>query len=268
MKKALLIFAAIMVACPDFAHAATVVKKAAPVTVQQKSAMDSTSSLLPSILGVVSAVKDMSAKTKALTEECIPTAAEITFVNDGVKEWAKTGAMSAAEAAKNMGGMKPCRDGYSYERTLRDWADENDESVCFDVFSGPGNAGMIWAGYPMASKATYCADGGDDCSASNRKTASNIYEVFHLIDFDASDYTTKEYSMASKLIEKIEKCSSTKISAAKRAMWQEFLVNTMGSLGQPTNTGAIMEQVGAISSSGLGGGLSSLSGLAGQFLNK
>ena len=267
MKRLLIVFTAVLVACPNVARAATVVKKAAPVAVQQKSATDATSSLLPTVLNLVSAVKDMNAKTKALTEECVPTAAEISFVNDTIKEWAKTGAMTADEARRAL-GMKRCENGATYERVLQEWADENDEDICFDSFNGPGNAGTVWDGFPMASKATYCADGSYECGASQRKTASNIYNVFNLIDFTVDDYTVRESKMAAQLTDKIEKCSSAKLSAAKRMLWKQFLTDTISSVGQPTNSGAIMEQVSAISSSGFGGGLNSLSGLAGQFMNK
>ena len=74
-------------------------------------------------------------------------------------------------------------------------------------------------------------------------------------------------TMASKLIAKIENCSNSKLNAKKRAMWSEFLMGTISNIGQPTNTGSIMEQVSNIAGSGGGlGSLSSLGAIASQFL--
>ncbi|MDE5616006.1 MAG: hypothetical protein K2I81_04215 [Alphaproteobacteria bacterium] len=268
MKKILLIFSAVAVACPGMARGAVTIKKAAPVAAKTTSAVESTGSLVPTVLGLVSAVKSLDAKTKELTAECIPSAAEITFVNNTVKEWAKTGASTADEAEKAL-GMKRCKvasGGYAQQVEIN--AGEADDFICTDWFDGAGNTGMIWEKYPMAAKATYCADGSFECGNSQKKTVSNIYNVFNLIDFGVEDYTASEAKMASQLLAKIEKCSDAKLSAAKRAMWGEFLVNTISGVGQSTNTGAIMQSVGSISQSGLGGGISSLSGLATQLLDK
>lgn len=269
MKKFLLIFSAVAVACPNMAHAAMAIKKAAPVAAKQTSAVESTGSLVPTVLGLVSSIKDLNAKTKELTAECVPTTAEITFVNNTVKEWAKTGASTADEAEKAL-GMKRCKNASTggYEKSVEINAGEDDEFICTDWFDGAGNTGMVWYKYPMAAKATYCADGSFECGNSQKKTVSNIYNVFNLIDFGTEDYTPSEAKMASQLLAKIEKCSDAKLSATKRAMWGEFLVNTISNVGQSTNTGAIMQSVGNISQSGLGGGMSSLSGLATQLLDK
>lgn len=269
MKRIFLIFSAFAVACPGLAHGAMAIKKAAPVAPKTTSAVESTGSLLPSVLGLVSAVKSLDAKTKELTAECVPSAAEISFVNNTVKEWAKTGASTADEAERAL-GMKRCKGKASggYAQSVEINAGEDDEFVCTDWFGGAGDTGMVWENFPMAAKATYCADGSFGCGNSQKKTVSNIYNVFNLIDFGTEDYTPGEAKMASQLLAKIEKCSDAKLSAAKRAMWSEFLVNTISGVGQSTNTGAIMQSVGSISQSGLGGGISSLSGLATQLMDK
>jgi len=270
MKRFLLIFSAVVVVCPGMARGAMAIKKAAPVAAKTTSAVESTGSLVPTVLGLVSAVKSLDAKTKELTADCIPTTAEITFVNNTVKEWAKTGASTADEAVKAL-GMKRCQNLASggYQRSVEiNAGDDEDDLICTDWFGGAGNEGTVWYQFPMAAKATYCVDGSFECGNSQKKTVSNIYNVFNLIDFGQEDYTTNEAKMASQLLAKIEKCSDAKLSAAKRAMWGEFLVNTISSAGQSTNTGAIMQSVGNISQSGLGGGISSLSGLATQLLDK
>lgn len=267
MKKFLSIFSAVVIACPGGAAAVTI-KKAVPVAPKTTSVAESTGSLVPSVLGLVSTIKTLDAKVKALTAECIPSAAEIAFVNNTVKEWAKTGASTADEAEKAL-GMKRCKTATGgYAQAIEINAGESDDLICTDWFGGAGNAGMVWENFPMAAKATYCADGSFECGNSQKKTVSNIYDVFNLIDFGTEDYTAAELKMASVLQAKIEKCSAAKLSAAKRAMWGEFLVDTISNMGQQTNTGAIMQSVGSISTGGLGGGISSLSGLAGQLLDK
>ena len=74
--------------------------------------------------------------------------------------------------------------------------------------------------------------------------------------------------MAAKLISKIEKCSYSKLNAKKKAMWGEFLVDTIGSVGQKTNTAAIMQTVGSVANSGGMGALQSLGGIASQFMDR
>lgn len=264
MKKALLFFICAvecLVGAP--AGAAVTIKKAAPVATQESSAASTTASLLPTVLGLVSGVQQLSAKQKALTAECIPSSQEITFVDNTMKEWAKTGAMSAAEVQKQL-RRKPCaapNGGYQAAVAVSVGTEKSD--ICFDHFAGDGNDGMVWAGYPKVGKATYCTDGSRDCK--NKETVSDIYEIFNLIDFSEADYTASEATMAAKLIAKIEKCSYSKLSAQKKAMWGEFLVDTIGNLGQKTNTATIMESVGSITG---GGGLSSLGAIATQFIDQ
>lgn len=270
MKKALILFAGALMLCQNTALALTV-KKAAPVATKESAATDTTASLVPTVLGLVSGIQAMNAKQNAMTAECIPTNQEINFVNETVKEWAKTGTMSASEVERSL-GMRPCQPGQSYARTLELAAGESDmrDLICYDTFTGSGNDDMIWAGYPMAAKAVYCSDGsyGASCSTKNQKTASNIYNIFALIDFSVADYTVNEAKMAATLLSKIENCSDAKLSAKKRAMWGEFLTTTIGNMGQSTNTGAIMQQVGSLSNSGLSGAMQSIGGIATQFMDK
>lgn len=271
MKKIALIFTGILAIMPDFSYAAVKVNKAAPVATQKATGTDSVGSFLPTVLNLVGTVQSITAKTKELSAECIPTASEVSWVNEMMKEWAKTGASTAAEAFNSL-HMKPCTNGYTYASTVEMVGDEGDEIVCADYFPGSGNSSNVWDGFPMASKATYCTDGsfGTSCSASKQKTVSNIYNVFNLIDFTPGvDYTKKEGEIAAKLIAKIEQCSDAKLSARKRAMWSEFLLNSINTVGKPTNSGAIMQTVSNVAGSGggLGAGLQSLGGLT-QFLNK
>lgn len=266
--KSVFLFSAVMSgALFGAADAAVAVKKAAPVATKEASKTDASASLMGSVLGLVSSVQALNAQQKALTEECIPTSSEINFVDKTVKEWAMTGAMSAAEVQNKLHG-NPCDSitgNYALNAEHADATESTD--ICYDVFSGAGNDNMVWYMFPKVGKATFCP--GGDTTCKNKKTVSNIYEIFNLVDFEAQDYTAQEATMAGKLIDKIERCSDAKLSAKKRALWGEFLTNTLSNVGQKTNTANILQQVTSVSNSGGGlGALSGLGGLATQYLDR
>lgn len=264
MKRNTLFFVGLLTALV-FADAwgAVAVKKAAPVATQSQSTIDTTTSLVPTVLSLASGIKEINAQQRALDAECQPTSTEITFVNNMIKEWAKTGAMSAREAlgARMCCGVVPYR-----TRVQNGEAELTGVELCWDCFE---EQGAIWHGYPMASVGEYCDDGLCSASSKNRKTISNIYDVFNLVDFSPADYTATEATMAAKILDKVDSCSNSRLSAKKRAAWGEFLKNTMGSVGTKTNTGAIMQSVSNLTNSGAGlGGLSSLGSVAAQFLDR
>ncbi len=246
------------------ADAAVSVKKAAPVATKEAGKTDASASLVGSVLNLVSSVQAINAKKKALTEDCIPTSAEINFVDKTIKEWAMTGASSASEI--KLPG-EPC-DNLSGNYALNAERAEATEStdVCYDIFTGSGNENMVWFGFPKVGKATFCP--GGELTCKNKKTVSNIYEIFNLVDFTAEDYTAQEATMAAKLIDKIERCSDAKLSAKKRALWGDFFISTLSNVGQKTNTANILQQVTSVTNSG--GGLGALGGLGGvvQYLDK
>lgn len=246
------------------ADAAVSVKKAAPVATKEASKTDASASLVGSVLGLVSSVQTLNAQQKALTEDCVPTSAEINFVDKTIKEWAMTGAMSASEI--RLGNSKPCDNITGSYRLSAERAEttELDEGICYDTLTDSGN---VWYGYPKVGLAEFCP--GGDLTCKNKKKVSNIYEIFNLVDFEAKDYTPQEATMAGKLMDKIERCSNAKLSAKKRALWGEFLTNTLSNVGQKTNTGNILQQVSAVSNSGGGlGALSGLGGIATQYLDR
>lgn len=265
MKKAfLLIFVAVEFMGAHAAMGAVSIKKAASVApAETTSASATTASLVPTVLSLVSGIQQLNAAQKELTAECIPTSQEITFVDTTVKEWAKTGAMTAKEIEKKL-DRKPCAGGTGYEAAVRIAAGTEGSNICFDNYVGDSNKDMVWFQYPKVGSATYCSDGSMTCSDKNKKHASDIYDIFNLVDFTEADYTKSEATMAAKLIAKIETCSNAKLSAKKKAMWGEFLTNTISGVGQSTNTGAIMQSVQGITS---GGGLSSLGAIASQFMD-
>jgi len=248
------------------ADAAVAVKKAAPVATKEASKTDASASLVGSVLNLVSGVQALNAKQKELTQDCVPTSAEISFVDKTIKEWAMTGAASADEVKDRL-GKEPCDnfDGTYEISAARAEATESTD-VCYDTFTGSGNENMVWYGFPKVGKATFCP--GGELTCKNKKTVSNIYEIFNLVDFSAQDYTAQEASMAAKLIDKIERCSDAKLSAKKLALWSDFLTDTLSSVGQKTNTANILQQVTSVTNSG--GGLGALGGLGGvvQYLDK
>lgn len=271
MNKKLLLFAPLLCMTQFVPAHAITIKKATPVATKENSVKETGASLIPTVISLVSNVQEITKKEKTLTEECKPTSAELKFVNDTFKEWIKTGAMSENEVYTSLGGLnKKCSTpSGGYETSVRiAHATEEDSIVCFDYYAGSGNDGMIWAGYPIAKTVHYCTDDptNSNCSNKNRQEVSNIYDILNLIDFSTADYTEQEAKMFGTLTAKVEQCSNSKLSAKKRAMWGEFLVNTIGNLGQSTNTGAIMQTVQGSANSGGIGALKSLGGNLTQFL--
>lgn len=267
MKKALVVFITIipcMVA--NVAMGAVTVKKAAPVATQAASSSSTTASLVPTVLNLVTNVQQLNAQQKELTTECMPSSAEITFVDNTIKEWAKTGAASAEDVQKQL-KRRPCAGGIGYATSVQDAVITGIDDICYDNFAS-GSEGTVWYGFPKVGKVTYCDDGSDTCK--NKKTKSDIYEIFNLVDFSYEDYTVSEATMAAKILSKVDNCSDEKLSQRKREMWGQFLTTTIGGVGQKTNTSAIMDTVGNITKSGtnLTGGLSSLGAMATQFMSK
>ena len=270
MKKNLASFVA-LVLCMTVGSAmgAVTIKKAEPVKTQQTSTSNATGSLVPSVLTLVSDVQALNAKKRDLDAECTPSSAEIEFVNNMMKEWAKTGSSTAEEAFRKLNRTR-CDGGTGYESSVRYAAVTDMGTVCYDNFA-ESDKDMVWYHFPKASKAVYCPDGSPASTCGkNQKTVSNIYEVFDLIDFGVSDYNRQEATMAAKLLDRADRCSDVKISKKKKQMWGEFLTTAMGNVGQKTNTSAIMQTVGNITQNGasLNGGLSSLGSIASQFMDK
>lgn len=268
MKTHLIALIGILCIAHNSAMGAVSIKKASSVSTQKTSGISDAASLLPTVISLVEGVKQIKKSTKELTAECIPSSSEITFVNKLVKEWAKTGAATAEEAASAI-KMRRCESPTGgYESSLRIMADTNEHDVlCFDWFGGSGDINQVWYQFPMAVSTYYCTDGSiTGCGEDSRKYASNIYDVLNLVDFDQVDLTNDEMQLFGKLTDKIEKCSDAKLSARKKALWQDFLTTTIGNMGQKTNTGSIMEMVGQTANSGTSGILQSLGGMATQFL--
>lgn len=266
MKKLVLSFIVVAeLATVNMAQAAVAIKKAAPVA-KTETTSSTTASLIPTVLSLYSGAQEISKKQKEITAECQPTSQEIQWVNNIIKEWAKTGAMTPGEIEKRL-GRKACPGGTGYQASATNAAITAGAEICFDNYAAESDKNQIWYGYPKVGTASYCSDGSFNCK--EKKSTTDMYDLFNLVDFSEADYTKQEATMAAKLIAKVEQCSYSKLSAKKRALWGEFLTGTLSTVGQSTNTGQIMQSVGGIAGSGGGlGGLSSIGSLATQFLNK
>jgi hypothetical protein len=226
-------------------------------------------SLLPTAMGLVGNVMQLTQQQKALAAECEPTDKEVTFVNNLVKEWAIAGAANPLETG-GFGGVLKC-DGIQYSDTVRESIALSDSSlICYDTFSEKDAHGAVWAGFPKAAVVTYCSDDpqSSSCSASKKKKVTNLYDIFEKINFDEKDYTKGEASQAAALLQKAANCSGSKLAAKRLESFGGFITGTIGNMGQKTNTGSVMEAVsGMVGSSGLGG-LGNLAGIATQFLDR
>ncbi len=269
MKKFLTFFICTFIIAHGTGMAVTI-KKASSVSTKQTSVTDAGAGFIPTVMNIISGVQQLNQKQKTLTAECLPSSREIQFVNELVKEWAKTGAATATEVETKL-KMKRCQQpsgGYASSVQLAAGTDE-DELLCYDWFGDSGDRNTVWEGFPKATTASYCTDGSLSCSEKEKKQVSNIYDVFNLVDFAEADYANQqELNMAANLLNKVEKCSYAKLNAQKKAMWGEFLVNTISTAGQKTSTGSIMQVVGSTANAGPMGALQSLGGFATQFMNK
>ncbi len=255
-------------------HAAVAIKRAEPVATNESAGTGGGGSLVPSLLGLVGGVMELNKQQNALTQECIPSSAEITFVDNAMKEWAKTGQMTAAQV-RTLLRREPC--GVS-SPDARGYSDCYSVDVMlgvtpgivprYNVFSGPGNHNMVWANFPKVGKGTYCKDGTTTCVTRDQTTVSDMYDLFNIIDFGPADYLPTEASLAARLLNKMETCSPAILSAKKKQMWGEFLTDTAANIGQPTNTGTIMETISGVVRDGPAGGIGSIGAVATQFLNK
>ena len=278
MKRLIAVFALSVLTLPLVAWGAvnvksSGVKKAAPVATQKADKIDSVTSLVPTVLGLVGNVKALRTSQEQLTADCVPTDSEIRLVNDLMKEWAKTGETTADSAVKGVGD-KPCNksdkdaDNENHYKGFMQNADPNES--CYESFSSRTDRDkeMIWLGFPKASKAHIC----DDVDTKNCKDVSNVYEVFAKITFTDEDYTESEAAKIAQFKAKEQRCSPGKINAAKRELYGNFVTQTLGSVGQTSGvsgTAAVLEAVSSMGGSGnLQSILPSLGTMATQIVDK
>ncbi len=220
-------------------QAAINIKKAAPVATKKADKVESATSLLPTVIGLVSSVQTLNARQQQLSADCAPTSDELNTVNDLVKEWAKLGEVTAESAQSGLG--KKWEDGYS---TCINNADKDE--ACFDTFHSDADKDTVWQGFPKASSTSKCEDG----NSKKCTTVSNIYDVFAKIPFSDDDYTRAEAKKIGKLKEKANRCSDTKLKAAKRELLGGFVTQTLGSVGQSSGAAGTSSVLSAVSAMG------------------
>lgn len=272
MNKYLLSFIVGLFVAQGCASAAITVKKASSVAKKETSVQNVGGSLLPTALTLFQTVKQLNQQQQELSAECEPSTQEVNWVNKMIKEWAKSGGVLPKD--DKIGGMAKCnKNDNSYSKSIQNNI-EYEEDICYEVFDDDSDKGMIWQDYPKVTTATYYIVDGEYSAtgkrAKDKRVASNIYDIFNLIDFTTEDYTAEDAKMVAKLNEKMEKCAPAKLSAKKAAMWGDFVMGAVGSIGQNTNTGSLMETVSGLVSSGGGmsGALQSLGGVATSLLDK
>lgn len=257
-----------------FGAANVLVPKKADSVVKRDAATSTTNlgaSLLPTAATLVGNVIALNKQQKELVAECEPTSREITFVNNLIKEWAIAGATNPL--AGGSGSMRACDKGETYESTVAGagmGVAIDASSICYDTFSAADARGAVWAGFPKVALVEYCSDGGalSTCGKNKRKKMSNIWTVFDMIDFENKDYTRTEASQAVALLQKASNCSGNKLAAKRLETFGGFITNTISTMGQPTNTGSVMEAVsGIVGQTGISG-LGGLATVASQFLDK
>ncbi|MBO4479997.1 MAG: hypothetical protein J5742_00025 [Alphaproteobacteria bacterium] len=230
-------------------------------------------SLLPTALGLVGNVVQLTQQQKELKAGCEPTAKEVNFVNNLVKEWAIAGASNPFDNG-TFGAILPCDStaGYSYRDTVvvADTGVGVDNTLlCYDVYTDADARGAVWVNFPKAAVVTYCPDNSYSCSKNKQKTVTNLYTIFDAIDFTEQDYTRTEASQAQALLQKAANCSGSQLAAKRLESFGGFIKNTIGNMGQKTNTGSVMDAVsGVVGNAGIGGMLGSFGSVATQLLDK
>ena len=273
MRKIVSIFVVFAFLAPAVSMGAVTVKKSAAVATKKAAPMDSATSLLPTVIGLVQNVRDLKAQQEQLTAECVPTGDELRTVNDLVKEWAKVGDSTAdsavtglGEKCSNKGDTDFSGDSGSFQSYMELNQDPND--TCYERYISSGDEGMIWANYPKASTAKVCPVGDN----KNCKNISNLYDVFVKIPFSDEDFTAAELRKVKPLREKAEKCAPSKMAAAKRQLVSGFVTQTIGNVGKSSGASGTEAVIQAVSSMGgssnIGSLLPSLNQVLPQMLDK
>lgn len=262
MKKVFAIFVVFICAVTCVSQAAVNIKKAAPVATKKANATETATSLVPTVVGLVGGIQNLQNQQRQLTADCAPTSDEISTVNALVKEWAKIGETKADDAHSGLGD-RDCTDSFQYHL---DFDDDNEK--CYEVFRTGADQDTVWVNFPKVSSGKKCKDG----NSKNCTVVSNIWEIFEKIPFGNDDYTQSEATKIAKLKEKAERCSDSKIKAAKAELYGGFLTQTLSSVGQTTGASGTASVLNAVTSMGGSGDLKSvlpsLGSMATQMVDK
>ncbi len=275
MKKIIAFFIAFVFVIPCASWGAinvksSGIKKAAPVATKQADKMESVTSLLPTVIGLVGSFKALNQQQQQLSADCVPTSSELQLVNDLMKEYAKIGVTTASALRGTK--AKPCNGNFNsnnesgYSEFLQ--RNEGTDDSCIETFSSDASKGTIWLGFPKASSGKVC----DIVDTDECKNISNIYDVFALIPFTEEDYTKSEATKIAQFKAKAERCAPGKIEAARRELYGNFVTQTLGNLGSGSGAAGTASVLEAVSSMGGSGNiqsmLPSLGTMATQMLDK
>ncbi|MDR0803594.1 MAG: hypothetical protein LBO08_00685 [Rickettsiales bacterium] len=258
LKKYLFLFLYSFFLCAS-AQAAVTIKKAEAVQ-EQKSSGGSATDFLGTAINLGTGIIAMNKDMKAVSAECYPTAPDITFIENTMKEYAKTGAQDKSGIYGRLSPRTQCVTSNGYGAYVAEYGKTAGARPCFNFFSGSGDKDMVWDGYPRVGTGVICPKGGTDCEARDQEKITDAYEIFNLIEFGPGDYKTGELTQATKLLEKVEVCSDAKISEKKRQMWMGMLNTTISNIGAKQSSGDVMQTVQSVV--GGGGGVNSLGGVA------
>lgn len=232
---------------------------------------NSAASLASTAVNLVGTAVALSRQQKALVAECEPDAKDVAFVNEMVKEWANAGAANPMKS-KSRAQCGVDSNSPNYQSSVLgaiDGSSVDSARVCWDVFTEAEARGAVWAGFPKAAVADVCGDGTGACAKNSRKKYTNLWDIWAMIPFEDKDFTKSESSRATALNEKAKKCSPAKLAEKRMEQLGGFVLDSVGNIGQKTNTGSIMETVqSVVGNTSLGGTLGGVAPILGQFLDK
>ena len=255
MKKISVLIILTVFLTPMLAVGAVSVKKASSVTKKTAEPVETATSLLPTVVGLVGGVKNLQNQTKDLTADCTPSSDDIQTVNNLVKEWAK---IDDTDAARATYGISVCNDSdksYGYEDFLRNSADKGQE--CYELFAASGDSGKIWENFPKASKGQICSETGNK-KKNKCETVTNLYTVLDKIPFSEADLTKSEVSKIANLKQKAEHCAPAKVALAKAGLVSNFVMDALGTVGQKSGASGTAGILEAVSSMGGNGNIQSM----------
>jgi hypothetical protein len=211
--------------------------------------------LVGTAIGLFQGFKALSENTKALSDACIISGDELTYINKMVREYAKTGKQTADEMMVALSPTKTaCGGGNSFISTA---TLGNESSVCYKGVADEG----IAKGYPVAEAGRECPPDKPGCNKTkDGKNYSNGYKIYEAMGWSDADLLGDELSLHAKLKEKIPRCDEDALKRQQKELTGQFITSTIGGIGQKQNTGQVMDQVGGLMQ-GMGAGGSPLTGI-------
>ena len=253
--------------CLSGAGAAVTINKAPSVKSQPKqdtATALTANSLIGTAIGLVGSVQSMKQQQLALAAGCAPSSSDVTFVNEMVKEYAKTGKEKASEMINRL-----LPNGNSPHCKFIDTAGVKGGKVCYSTYDATSDDSEIWSGYPKAESDRKCPPEKQDCADKDKKYYSNVYEIYNAMGWSDEDLLPNEVSNHSRIMAKMEECSPEILKRKNQELQGQLITGALGGIGQKQNTAGTMVGVSSLVQ-GMGGGgggvVSGLSGLGTQML--